>query len=179
MSLRASMSSAADLRQAFDSSFAAPPAAAAPEHVDFVVISVGANSYAVSMEEIGGLHTDLAVTACPGPFAEFMGLCTFRSVLTPVYDLAALMGDPITTGRWLIVAKSGEAAFAFAAYEMHLRIERGSIASRPAGNAGRCISGVVDHADRALPIISIPSLIAVLGERIASRPLPKGVSEHA
>ena len=169
---------ALEMRRAFDRSFAEPVRATVPETADFIAIRLGEDSYAVAMEEIGGLHADVAVTPCPSPFSEFLGLAAFRGALAPVYDLAALCGYPAGDARWLLLAKGGEIAFAFVNFEKHFRIERSAIASPQQGVGGRHTSGVAARADTALPIISLSSLIADLADRIGSRSHSKGASDH-
>jgi purine-binding chemotaxis protein CheW len=166
------------MRQAFDRSFAEPVKTAAAETADFVAIRLGEDSYAVSMQEIGGSHADVAVTPCPSAFPEFVGLAAFRGVLTPVYDLAALCGYPAAAARWLLLAKGREIAFVFPAFETHFRLERSAIASSQDGTPGRHVAGVAARAGRALPIVSLSSVIADLADRLGVRPLPKGASDH-
>jgi purine-binding chemotaxis protein CheW len=170
---------ALEMRHAFDRSFAAPVVTITVETADFIAIRLGEDSYAIAMEEIGGLHTDVAVTYCPSGFSEFVGLAAFRGVLTPVYDLAALCGYPAAAAvRWLLLAKGGAAAFVFATFETHFRLERSAIAARQEGMSGRHTAGVAARAGHALPIISLSSVLADLADRIGARPLPKGASDH-
>jgi chemotaxis signal transduction protein len=118
------------------------------------------------------------VTPCPSSFSEFLGLAAFRGALTPVYDLAALCGYPAGEARWLLLAKGGEIAFAFATFEKHFRIERSAVAALQQDMGGRYTSGVAARADTALPIISLSSVIADLADRIGARPHSKGASDH-
>ncbi|HWA19630.1 MAG TPA: chemotaxis protein CheW [Devosia sp.] len=162
------------MRHAFDQSFAEPVRTAATDTADFVALRLGDETYAVAMEEIGGLHADVAVTPCPSPFPEFIGLAAFRGALTPVYDLASICGYPPATARWLLLAKGGAVAFAFAAFDSHFRIERSAIAVREQTASARYTTAVAARNGQALPIISLSSIVSGIADRVGAPPLPKG-----
>lgn len=157
---------AAQLRRAFDRSFAEPPPPLPPPTSDFIAIGVGADTLALRVSEIDALHADTTVVPVPSPVPEFMGLAGFRGKLTPVYDLAALLGYPSSSGRWLALADRRSVAFAFDRYHEHFRIEASAAVAGRSGNR-RHIHSIAQQGDRAWPIVDLVSLVAALRQRAA------------
>ena len=83
---------AAALRAAFDRSFAEAADAGRAPHLDFLAIRVAGDPYALRLSEVASLHVDSKRVRAPSLLPELSGLASFRGVLTPVYDLAALLG---------------------------------------------------------------------------------------
>lgn len=159
---------AAELRQQFDRSFAAPLPGDAPPTTDFIAIGLGAEMLAMRVSEIDALRANTTIVPVPCPVPEFMGLAGFRGKLTPVYDLAALLGYPPTTGRWLALVENRSVAFAFDSYREHFRIEAGAGIAGRTGGRGRYINSIAQRGDQAWPIIDLVSLVAALRQRAAS-----------
>lgn len=158
---------ARQLREEFDRSFAAPLPGSPPPTTDFIAIRLGADVLALRVGEIDSLRADIPVVPVPSPIAEFLGLAGLRGKLTPVYDLAALLGYPPTSGRWLALVGRGTVAFAFDKFEEHFRIEAGGNATGKGGR-GRYIHSIAQRGDDAFPIIDLVSLVADLRQRAAS-----------
>src|SRR5689334_19841174 len=105
---------ALELRQQFDRSFAEPVRRTVIETDDFIAVRLGAETFAIRVAEIAGLHAGLAITPCPSPLPELLGLAGLRGALIPVYGLAALLGlSAVAEPRWIVIAAGREAAFAF------------------------------------------------------------------
>lgn len=162
---------AVELRQAFDRSFAEPIRAEEREIVDFITLRLGGDPYAVRMAEIAGLFTNVKITPVPSPLAELRGVAGFRGTLTPVYDLAALLGYPPSSARWIVLANAGALGFAFGAFEGHFRIEPTAIAAQQ--NSAQHVHEIARQADAAWPIIDIPSVVAAISARAAAVPSRK------
>ncbi len=157
---------AAALRRAFDLEFTKPAAAEQPPAIDLIVVRSGETAYAVRMSQVAGLHADLGVTACPTPLPEFMGSAGLHGVLTPVYDLAALLGHPSVPCRWAMLAKGGALAFAFAGFEGHFRVEPSAIAARRGAASTPHAAEIVTAAGEAWPMLHIPALVAAIRRRL-------------
>ena len=160
---------AAELREAFDQSFAVPPAGAPDESTSFLGVTIGANSYALELSEITALFADTRIVPLPSPASEFLGVAALRGGIVPVYSLRALLGH--VTGderpRWLVVAgRERAAAFAFDGLEAYLRVPQADI-SPAQGEEMRGhmqTNAVIDGKPR--PIVSIRSLIDQLEKRL-------------
>ncbi len=160
---------AAELRRAFDESFAAPVAGAPPATTDFISIRLGADALALRVSEIDALRADIIVVPVPSPVPEFTGVAGFRGKLTPVYDLGALLGYPSTTGRWIALVAGRSVGFAFDQFEEHFRIESSAAAVGSSGNGrDRHIHSIARRGEQAWPIVDLVSLVAALRQRGAN-----------
>ncbi len=95
---QASLTRAAQWREAFDQSFIRAPVDAATELHDYLAIRAGDTGYALRLAEIGGLQLLTGLTPCPSRRAELLGLSTFRGNVLPVYDLRVLLGVGVGSG---------------------------------------------------------------------------------
>jgi chemotaxis signal transduction protein len=155
------------LREQFDRSFAVAAAEGGDEHLDFLAIRIAGDFYALRLSELASLHADRKLVPAPSLLPELLGIAGFRGVLTPVYDLAALLGyraEP--AGRWLVVARGpAPVAFAFGAFDAHLRVppDRVSLAQ---AEANRAVDGAVHDGHGALPLLHLASLVEGILQRI-------------
>jgi chemotaxis signal transduction protein len=168
--------SAAELRNAFDRSFAMPPAAAPDEAANFLGITIGASAYLLELSEITALFADTRIVPLPGAAGGCLGVAMLRGDVVAVYSLRALLGH--ATGdeqpRWLALAGRGPvAAFAFDKLEGHLRIPRADISlaqdATPHGHIRA--SAVIEGSPR--PIIGVHALMDHLEQRLDPNSRPK------
>jgi chemotaxis signal transduction protein len=168
----------AELRQAFDASFALPPSPPREDMVDLLAVTVAADQVAVPLAAISGLVADRAVTRLPGSPPDLLGVAGLRGHLVPVYDLARVSGcgqpGAETAGpaarRWLILA-GGSPAFAVAVDRVdgHLRVPRDAIAA-PSDEAGGSAGSVVRTVDGPRPVIDMPSVRATVSAHAQAGP---------
>ena len=154
---------AAKLRQALDQSFTLPAAADSETTIDLISIRVCDCAYAVRLGEIAGLHTDMAVTPMPSPVTSFRGLSAYRSTLTPVYDLAALLGGAAAPApRWTMLVASARVALAFDAFDHHWSVAPGAINPTEPGRDAGHVHAIVPGPSLALPLIDITSVVSAI-----------------
>ncbi len=155
------------LREEFDHSFALATVQGAAQQLDFIAIRVAGDPYVLRLSEVASLHADRRLVAAPSLLPELSGIAGFRGILTPVYDLGALLGyPPEPHSKWLVVAQwSSPIAFAFGAFEAHLRVaaERVSLAN---GEANSAVNGAVHDGNGAVPLLHLPSLVEGVLQRI-------------
>jgi len=158
-----------DLRREFDRSFAVAVHEERGEELDFLVIRVAGDEYALRLREVASLYADRRVMPAPSELPELRGIAGFRGVLTPVYDLAALLGyRSAVAPRWLSVAAfRAPIAFAFDAFEAHLRVSSERV-SAAVGQQRSAVSGAVERAERAIPLLDLSSLIEGIAQRIGA-----------
>jgi len=156
------------LRQDFDRSFAQSAGGPQPEQTDFLAIRVAGDPYAIRLSEVQSLHADRKLVSAPSLLPELLGVCGFRSVLTPVYDLAQLLGYGTgLAARWLVIAQgSSPICFAFADFDSHLRVPLESISAPEASAGMAAVGGAVQHAGLTLPLLHLPSLVEAIARRI-------------
>jgi chemotaxis signal transduction protein len=160
------------LRQEFDQSFARAAGGPQPAQMDFLTIVVAGDAYALRLSEVRSLHADRKLVAAPSVLPELLGMCGFRSVLTPVYDLAQLLGYGAGRGgRWLVVVEGTlPIAFAFEGFDAHLRVPLESV-SAPDGSSAGAVGGAVLGLGVTRPLLRLSSLVEAIAARIkALRP---------
>jgi purine-binding chemotaxis protein CheW len=165
------VATAAALRRHFDEGFAAP--AGRPEPLeDFLAIRVGSDPFALRLSEIAGLHVGVKIVAVPSPAAPLLGIVGIRGTMAPIYDLAALLRyPPATSSRWFVLARAPQpVGFAFELFESHLLVPRGSLAESGGedagtGGPGQHTRGAVRGAGAPRPIISLDSVLAMIGDK--------------
>ena len=157
------------LRQDFDQAFARPAGGERPLQLDFLAIRVAGDPYAIRMSEIQNLQADRKLVVLPSLLPELLGVSGFRSILTPVYDLAQLLGyGPQSKARWLVVAESASPiAFAFGEFDSHLRLPLDAV-SLPQPEHGNlaAVGGAVRTTGITLPLLHLPSLVEAIAQRI-------------
>ncbi|HEY3255828.1 MAG TPA: chemotaxis protein CheW [Polyangiaceae bacterium] len=156
------------LRQDFDQSFARAAGGAQPSQLDFLSVRVAGDPYAIRLSEVQSLHADRKLVAAPSLLPELLGVSGFRSILTPVYDLAHLLGyAPQPMARWLAVVQSAAPiAFAFGDFDSHLRVSLDRVSAPEAAGGGAAVGGAVQDAGRTLPLLHLPSLVEAIAQRI-------------
>jgi chemotaxis signal transduction protein len=165
---------AEELRRAFDRSFAVPLATTVRTTVDFIAVRLAGDAHAIRLAEIGGLFVDMPITPCPSRVASLRGIAGFRGTLTPVYDLAALLGYPLSSSlRWLILTQGRELALAFDDFGGHFRTELEAIASREGPGGSGHIREIARQPDRAWPVIDISSIASAIRKQIPNSPSGK------
>jgi purine-binding chemotaxis protein CheW len=125
----------ADLRRAFDRSFAEPRENGKDLVEDLLGIGVAAEPYALRLADIRAVVADRTPIGLPGTDSRLLGVAGLRGSIIPVYDLAVVLGHPpVTAPRWLVVtAARPSVALAFPTLDGHLRVARDAIAE-PAGD---------------------------------------------
>jgi purine-binding chemotaxis protein CheW len=156
----------ATLRNAFDGSFAVPATPELPDGVDLIGTRVGGMPYAIRMAQIVGLRAGLAVTPCPTPMPQLLGIAGIGGALVPVYDLAAVLGLPPGAGRWTVLVEGGSLALVFADFIGHFRVEPAAISPRHGGAGLAQVVEFASHAGQAWPVIDVPSVVAAIRRQL-------------
>lgn len=167
---------AGELRLAFDRTFAEDVRPAAVQTEDFLALRIGSEPYALRLSEIAGLYVDRAVTRLSGGAAALLGLASFRGSIAPVYDLHLLLGHPMAKSpRWLVMMQTSTVAFAFEAFEGHLRVPRDAMTAQGVGQQSRRL--IREFASVGGLVRAIAHLPSVL-DTIRSPPAQSNVREE-
>jgi chemotaxis signal transduction protein len=155
------------LREAFDRSFAEAAEAGGSQRSDFLAIKIAGDAYAVRLSEVASLHADCSPVTAPSLLPELLGIAGFRAVLTPIYDLGALLGYGVgRPAKWLMIARASlPIGFAFDGFDAHLRVPLDRITAEQAG-AGAHIRGAVRADGAPLPLLHLPSVVEGIARRI-------------
>jgi purine-binding chemotaxis protein CheW len=161
---------AARLRLEFDRSFAAARPTDPLPGVDLLGIRLGAEPYALRLSGVAGLFGERKITGLPSAVPGLLGIAGFHGSIMPVYDLSAVMGHaPDLSARWLVVAGGASVAFAFAALDGHLRLDRDAIVVREAGaQARRHVRYFANTAELTRAIVELPSIVESLRDQLKS-----------
>ena len=167
-------STAARLRRDFDRSFSAAPVLEKAQSENLLAIRIGGDTYAIRATEIAGLYAGHRVVPLPTDVPALLGLTSIRGQLTPVYDLATLLGYASSaTGRWLVLARARHtAALAFEMFEAQFGAppEHVIADSNPQTRAHQ--RGAVRHDGQVRPILSLPSVLADIERRVETMDRP-------
>jgi purine-binding chemotaxis protein CheW len=170
-------SKAAELRQAFDRSFALPPPQASPEVEDLLTIRVAGDPYAIRLREIAGMVAGRRVVPVPAVTLDLLGLAGIRGGLVPVFGLASILGYGPAPGspRWMLLCGAEEPiALAFSDFEGYLRLPKSSLHADENLRATRqYVNQVASTEAGARAVISIPLVVATIRNRIGHNRLAK------
>ena len=157
----------AELRQAFDRSFAEAPSVDGSAVYDLLDLRFGPARYALRVSELAALIADVRITPVSTPIPELLGIVAIRGAVLPVYDLGAILGHPAEpTLRWMAVA-AGDApvGLAFAQLEGHLRVRDGAVGAGGRSGASH-VREVVHFETGVRSIVSIVSVLDAITSRV-------------
>ena len=163
----------ADLRAAFDRSFALPPEeGSGGSLVDAVDLRAGDDRYLVRMSDFSAMDRVDRVVPLPAQRKEFLGVAGVRGAVVPVYSLAALLGDggAREDSTWVLLCQTpAHLGLSFNRFEGFRRIPSSEIGSDR--GSGKHALGFASIDGTALPILDIRSILGeILGSRASGSP---------
>ena len=161
---------AAELRQAFDRSFAEARHGETALFDDYLAIRLRDDPHLLRMDGVARLLPLRVLTRLPSAVPQWLGLAGVAGAVIPVYDLGQLLGYPAgATPRWMAVCKAAPVALAFDVFEgqyRHLR-EAGS-------DEGPSPPGAVLRTAAALrPAVSADEVLSTIKSLALQGVLPK------
>jgi purine-binding chemotaxis protein CheW len=154
---------ARELARDFDRSFSAAPAAVASSTtLDFLVVRIGTETYALRLTQVRGLIADPRVTRVPSPDARLLGVVAVRGAIVPVFSLPLLLGHASgPRPSWMVLAgKSDMLGLAFDSYDSLLRAGPDQVAAAAGEEHGRAwLHQIVRVGERSLPVVDVPALV--------------------
>jgi purine-binding chemotaxis protein CheW len=165
---------AAQLRQAFDRTFASPPSLASPEVEDLLTIRVAGDPYAIRLLDIAEIVTERKVVSVPSVTPDLLGLAGIRGGIVPVFGLSSILGygpDP-GSPRWMILCGFEEPiALAFSEFEGYLRLPTSALHEDENFCATRehvkYVNQVASTPAGARAVINIALIMATIRNRIS------------
>jgi chemotaxis signal transduction protein len=157
------------LRSDFDRGFAVARRADITAKHDLIAIRLGTEPFAIRLVETSGLFADRKITHVPGGTSALLGIAGFRGTLVPVYSLPALLsqsGSQVL--RWLVVAAAAPVAFAFDAFEGHLRAPANTILQQQSKAHGYTPE-FIRTGNLVRPVLHLRSIIEALGSAAAAK----------
>jgi chemotaxis signal transduction protein len=157
----------AELRRAFDRSFAEPPRAEVARDHEFLAIRVAGRPFALRLADLAGVSIGPVITPLPTPVSGLLGLASFRGALVPAYDLSRFLGLAAQAEpRWLaVVAGSARLGLCFERVDGHLRVPAPTIAPGPDRPAAALPRDLLDADGTVRPIADVPAIATEIGQR--------------
>lgn len=143
---------AAALREAFDRAFAEVATPREGNLEGFLVARCGTASYLLALSELAGFVAGRRIVSIPSNARHLLGVTGVRGTVTPVYDLAAVLGHPPVQGipKWIALARGSRLGVAFEDFGGHVRSARATwmqgADGRPTARANDTLHQVVDLA---------------------------------
>ena len=168
---------AAALREAFDRSFALPPAQAAHEVEDLLTLRVAGDPYAIRLGDIAGLVTGRKVVPVPAAAPGLLGIAGIRGGVVPVFGLESILGygQASEEPNWMVLCGTEDPiALAFPEFEGFLRIPKSSLHADENLRATRpYVTEVASTEAGVRSVIGIPLVVAAIRNRIGNNRLAK------
>lgn len=163
MSPRFSLQTLAELKAAFDESFANPPPGERDAHEDFLLIRAKNQRLCVRVRETAAVLRCPPVTALPSSDPALCGLSGVRGALVAVYSIAALAGEtrsPDNRGWILLCAGDRSIALFFDQLLSYARTPSTNVyVNESAGGLG---NHVVEIDGSKQSVLDIPQLLQTL-----------------
>jgi chemotaxis signal transduction protein len=168
---------AAEMRMAFDQTYAVAPASQAVEPIeDLLAIRLGGHPYALRTTEVSAFVRSPKVVALPSLILELEGVAGIRGGIVPVYSLSALLGcGREEQQRWCVLCGSEEpVAFAFSDFEGYIRAGRSQIyAASQDDLTGELVQQVIRTPEIIRPIVSLPAVAEMIKKRCSRELTPR------
>lgn len=165
---------AAQLRQAFDSTFAVPPSLAPTDVQDLLTIRVAGDHFAIRLLDIVEIVTEHTIVSVPSVTPDLLGLAGIHGGIVPVFGLSSILGYGPDSGlpRWMIICGTEEPiALAFSDFEGHLQLPRSALHVdenfRSTHENVKYVNQIASTPLGVRPVISIPLIMATIRNRIS------------
>jgi chemotaxis signal transduction protein len=172
---RSLLRSAAELRRAFDESFAAPLPAAPADMRDFLTLRAGAGRYALDVNDLKGLEAHRQITPLPVGDPAVLGVAGIGGRLVPVYALGLLLGESGGSGQssWLAICGQAEpVALAFDELEGQVRLGAADVYVSEAVAAGRRLAEAFTWAGVTRHVVNVRSILEIIEQRAGAADTP-------
>lgn len=160
---------AAELRQRFDASFAAPRVAASDDLADYLAIQVAGANYAIQVSDLAGMEFDRKIVSLPTGQTSLLGIAGIQGHLVPVYSLALILGHQPreSESRWLaLVGNDERIGLAFDELHGHIRVSRSRVYAPPEGaQLSDHIGAALRIEDEVRYVVDIASVVETLGRQ--------------
>jgi chemotaxis signal transduction protein len=171
---RSVVSTAAQLQQAFDNTFALPPSLTSPEVEDLLTIQVEGDPYAIRLFDIAEIVSGRRVVSVPAGTPHLLGLAGIHGGIVPVFGLSSLLGYGPDPGppQWMILCGSEDPiALAFSDFEGYLQLPRSALYAdenfrNTQGNV-KYVNQVASTPNGVRAVISISLIVATIRNRIS------------
>lgn len=163
-----------ELRQAFDRSFAEPPASPPPPTVQLLVVNTGGGVVALRLDRLRGVHVNRRIVPLPGAPLALLGVAGVRGSVLPVWDLAHLLGAPPSSRhcRW-IAECDGDERVALGFESLVRQIEAPETSLRSGEGLEGPLKSLLPYESHTIGVVDIRWLLESLpSRRLVSHAVP-------
>ena len=155
------------LRREFDQTFALADGTPDDPSVQLLGITVAGHAYAFPLSDVRGLLANRPLVPLPTSVPSFAGVIGHRSMVVPVFDLAALLGYPAPLERrWIALVGTSDLpiGMSFEHFDAQLSVPRDSGQAPPPGEPGhdRYVSHAVLSDGKVRSVLNVPALLDAL-----------------
>lgn len=171
MNSTAELGGMAELRRAFDETFALPAVRPAEDCEPMIAIRVAGQALALRALEIAALVKRNRILPVPSCVPELLGLAGGRGVLVAVYDLAPFVGLSRCAGepQWLAIAKGEpQLALAFDEIEGLVEVGRTSVYADSAAPSPRHVRQLAQIGPGTRAVVDITAIMATIRAKAGS-----------
>lgn len=163
----------AEVRRAFDATFAAPARSFEKERRSVLAIRAGEGRFAIRVEDLSGVEACRKIVKVPGSLPGLLGLTGLRGRLLAVYDLGAMLGQPSLDARagsrelrWMLVCgKDSGIGLLIEEIEAFVRIADADLKPIEPGVAGEHIRAMLQQGSSIRGVVDIASIAAAVARR--------------
>jgi len=160
---------AAELRRAFDGSFAAPSEPVSQEVEDLLAIGVAGSPYAIHLRDIAAIVTRRTIVPVPAAAPSLLGVAGIRGDIVPVFGLASLLGyeDAADGPPWLVLCRAEPVALGFADLQGYLRLPRSALLTeKSAAVSDQYVNEIATTNAGVRAVIGISLIVATIRDRL-------------
>lgn len=156
----------ADLRSAFDGSFAGPPPAKPEDRLSLIAIRLGNETLVLRTDQITGVAKCRRITPLASRIPELLGVTGMRGLLVPVFSLAALLGQARNEKcSWLVLAhRESPVTLAFDEFEGQIEIQRTCLCDDAGATPRRHVRQLAQTGSGVRAVIDVPSVVEAIRE---------------
>jgi purine-binding chemotaxis protein CheW len=167
---------AAELKRAFDESFAAPVPEASAAPISLLLVRIGTGRYALRMADLTGVEVGRRIVPLPAEDPALLGLAGIRGRLVPVYCLHTLLGyDRLREppDRFVLCGRAEPVGLSIDEIEGHVYVSPAELHSSDAQATQEHLREVLIRDEVARGVLDVPSILAAIEERADQGAAPK------
>jgi chemotaxis signal transduction protein len=158
----------ADMRRAFDQSFATPHVGASESLERMIVIRLGGEPFAMRASHISGIARAKCIVSLPSRIPEVLGLAGIRGTLVPVFDLRSILKlkPCVSTPSWLaLVVDQVPIALGFDEFDGQVELSPTNLYADESPTPRSHVQLLARIGPSVHPVIDIPSILEVIRKK--------------
>jgi chemotaxis signal transduction protein len=158
----------ADMRRAFDQSFATPHVDVSESLERMITIRLGGEPFVMRASHISGIARAKRIVSLPSRSPEVLGLAGIRGTLVPVFDLRGILRlkPCASTPSWLaLVVDHVPIALGFDEFDGQVELSPANLYADESSTPRKHVQLLARIGSSVHPVIDIPSILEVIREK--------------